>query len=147
MNLSSHITIKIASLDDLTAMIKAGDSLFDYAVKPDRATEFLNDPRHHLVLAYHNEDVIGMASGLHYVHPDKDQQLFINEVSVIEPFQNKGIGRQLVKYLCDYGKKLGCIEAWVATEKSNIPAQKAYLAAGGIEDPEDAVVFTFDLKS
>ncbi len=140
------IEFKIATLEDLLAMIKAGDALFDYLVKPERAQEFFNDPRHHLILAYYEDQIVGMASRLHYLHPDKDPQLFINEVSVIEAFQNQKIARRLVKYLCDYGKKLGCNEAWIATEKSNIPAQKAYLAAGGIEDSEAIVLFDFDLK-
>ncbi len=67
------------------------------------------------------------------MHPDKDPQLFINEVSVIKAYQNEGIGRKLVKCLCKYGKELGCAEAWIATEKSNIPAQKAYLSAVGLK--------------
>ncbi|GAA4274718.1 GNAT family N-acetyltransferase [Aquimarina gracilis] len=140
------ITYKTATLDDLEAMIKVGDTLFDYPIKPERAQEFLSDPRHHLLLAYHENTIVGMASGLHYVHPDKDPQLFINEASVVESYQNKGIGRALIQQLCEYGKNLGCKEAWVATEKSNLPAQRAYLAANGIQDIEEIVLFEFNLK-
>ncbi len=70
----------------------------------------------------------------------------MNEVGVVDEFQNQGIGRRLVQQLCDYGKtRLGCKEAWVATERSNIAAQKAYLAAGGVEDKEPIVLFLFEL--
>ncbi len=140
-----NIVLKLATIKDLHAMQKAGSTLFDYDVKPNRAKEFLADPRHHLALAYYHDVIIGMASGFHYVHPDKEPALFVNEVSVIEKYQNNQVGRNLVTYLCNHAKQLGCEEAWIATEKSNIPAQKAYLAAGGKEDEESIMLYTFDL--
>ncbi|WP_425234749.1 N-acetyltransferase family protein [Ulvibacterium sp.] len=141
--MEDNITIRLATIDDLPALESVGDRLFDYPIKPNRTIEFLEDKRHHLVLACSGEVVVGMASGLHYVHPDKDPHLFVNEVSVLDEFQNKGIGRKLASFLVEYGRKLGCKEAWVATEKSNIAAQKAYLAAGGIPEKEPIVLIEF----
>ena len=69
--MDNEIKLKLATLDDLPAMIEVGDLLFDYSIKPDRASEFLNDPRHHLILAYDETDIVGMASGFHYIHPDR----------------------------------------------------------------------------
>ena len=140
-----NIKLKLASIEDLSAMIKVGDKLFDHPIKPDRAKEFLNDPRHHLVVAYDGNDIVGMASGFHYVHPDKDPVLFVNEASVRDKYQNKGIGRSLIRFLCKYGKDQGFKEAWVATEQSNVAARKAYIAAGGIEDPEPIVLVEYIL--
>ncbi len=137
------IRIKLAGLEDLAPLEAVGDKVFDHEIKTDRAREFLTDPRHHLVLAYHGDTVVGMASGFHYVHPDKEPSLFINEVGVAEAYQNQGIGRALVLFLREHGSTLGCREAWVATERSNLAAQKAYKAAGGIEDPEPIVMFEF----
>ena len=138
------IEIRLATLDDLPAMEKVGDGLFDHPIKRNRAIEFLNDPRHHLFLAFSEGEVVGMASGFHYVHPDKDPELFINEVGVIEAFQNKGIGRKLVKALCGHGKIVGYKYAWIGTEKSNIAAQKCYLAAGGSPDDEPFILIEFE---
>ncbi|WP_273568277.1 GNAT family N-acetyltransferase [Maribacter halichondriae] len=139
-----NIEIRLAVIEDLPALVTVGDNLFDHPVKPHRATEFLEDGRHHLVLAFYGSEVVGMASGFHYVHPDKDPELFINEVGVVESFQNQGIGRKLVKYLWEYAKKLGCVYAWVGTEKSNITAQKCYLAAGAELDEEPFLLFEFN---
>lgn len=125
-------------------MEKVGDDLFDNPIKRHRAIEFFNDARHHLILALSEDEVVGMASGFHYVHPDKDPELFMNEVGVIDAFQNQGIGRSLVKFLFAYAKKLGCKEAWIGTEKSNIAAQKCYSAAGGEPDDEPFILFEFD---
>ncbi len=136
---------KVATADDLQAMILVGDSLFDNPVKPGIAREFLEDPRHHMILAYKDQGVVGMASGLHYIHPDKDPVLFIGEVGVVDEYQNQGIGRELVKRLCEHGKTFGCKEAWVATEESNLAARKAYVASGGIEDQDKIVLFEYQL--
>lgn len=139
-----NITIRHATLDNLDAMIRVGDQLFDNPVKPERTIEFLNDPRHHLILAFDGDDVVAMVSALHYVHPDKDPALFINEVGVIESHQNKGIGRKIVTEMINHGKNIGCTDIWVATETSNAPARACYIAAGGTEDDEEAIVFTFE---
>ncbi len=138
------IEIRHATLDDLDAMIKVGDELFDHPVKPERTIEFLADPRHHLILAFDGDDVVGMASAFHYVHPDKDPALFINEVGVIESHHNNKIGRNMVTAMVEHGKSLGCTESWVATETWNPRARACYVAAGGAQDDDEAVVFIFD---
>lgn len=140
----NDIEIKLASIEDLPAIEKVGDRLFDYSIKLDRAKEFFNDSRHHLVLAYFKGNIIGMASAFQYVHPDKDPALFMNEVGVLKEFQNQGIGRTIVRYLYEYAKELGCEEVWVATESSNIAARKAFTAAGGVEDKEPVVLINFN---
>lgn len=111
----NKIIIRLATIDDLVALEEIGADLFDYPIKPNRTAEFINDPRHHLMLALEKETIVGMASGIHYVHPDKEPALFIDEVSIIDTHQNRGIGRLIVKSLVAHGKKLGCVEAWVAT--------------------------------
>ncbi len=140
------ITIRHATLDDLDAMVAAGEALFDNPVIPERTIEFLADPRHHLLLAFDGDAVVGMASALHYVHPDKDPALFINEVGVLESHQNRKIGRNLVTKMIEYGKTLGCTESWLATETTNLPARACYIAAGGKEDDDLAVVYGWENK-
>lgn len=142
-NIENEIEIRLATINDLSAMERAGKKVFDNEIKVNRTREFLSDPRHHLMLAFDRDRVVGMASAFHYIHPDKDPTLFINEVGVTEEYQNQGIGRKLVKYLFEYGKTLDCKEAWIATEQSNKAARKAYLAAGGAEDNEPVVLIEF----
>jgi len=144
--MSENIQIRMANVGDIPALIDVGDALFDYSIKPNRATEFIKDNRHHLIIALSDGKIIGMASGLHYVHPDKDPALFITETGVLETFQNRGIGRGLVNAMKAHGASLGCTDIWTATEPSNIPAQKCYKAAGGYEDDEQAIVYNFDVE-
>src|SRR5690606_26269543 len=102
-------------------------------------------PMNHLVVAVTRGTVIGMATAISYVHPDIPLQLFINEAGVAGPYQRQGIGRRLVEQLLSHGHSLGCAEAWVATEVSNDSARALYLATGGKEDSERAVVYTYAL--
>lgn len=96
-----------------------------------------------MVLAFHMENIVGMASGFHHVHPDKDPALFIDEVGVLAEFQGKGLGNKLVHHLCEHGKELGCKVAWVVTENTNTAARKAYAKAGGLEDNGSFVLIEF----
>lgn len=86
---------------------------------------------------------MGFASGVHYVHPDKPAELFINEVGVADTHQGRGIARRLMQTLLDHGRGLGCVTAWVGTEQSNAAANRLYASAGGV--PEDFVLYAFDL--
>ena len=79
---SSHITIKFLSANDVAVFDRVAEDVFDYPVRLDLAAEFLHDPRHHIAVALDGGVVVGMASAVHYVHPDKPAQLFINEVGV-----------------------------------------------------------------
>jgi len=88
-------------------------------------------------------EVVGMASALHYVHPDKPPTFWINEVGVDDAHQKQGIGKQLVQRLLEHGRSLGCRESWVATEMDNTAARPLYVACGGRRDNDDAVVYWF----
>ena len=139
-----EIRFRLGTIDDLNALERVGDRLFDDPIKRTQAIAFLNDARHHLALAFDGIEIVGMASGFHYLHPDKEPQLFVNEVGVLEAYQNKGIGRKLVRLLCGHGKALGCSEAWVLTERSNSAAKKMYLGAGGSEEQAPIVLIAFE---
>ena len=79
------------------------------------------------------------------VHPDKPAQLFINEVGVAEAYQGQGVGSRLISELLALGRRLGCTEAWVATEPDNKAARRLYEKAGGQQDSSPFVMYTFPL--
>lgn len=136
-------------------MLGAGDGailervaadVFDEPVVAALCEEFLSDPRHHLVVATIGNEVVAFASAVHYVHPDKPAHLFINEVGVAPAWRRRGLARQLLAALLERGRAVGCTEAWVGTEAGNAAARSLYAAAGGVEDPESFVSFTFPLE-
>jgi ribosomal protein S18 acetylase RimI-like enzyme len=121
--------------------------VFDNPIDPRWSAEFFADPRHHLAVAVDDEttQVVGMASGVHYVHPDKPPELWINEVGVAPAYQGRGIGRRVVAALLDHARSLGCSEAWLLTSDDNTAARRMYAAAGGVEDEERQVMVAFRL--
>ncbi|HYF63273.1 MAG TPA: GNAT family N-acetyltransferase [Herpetosiphonaceae bacterium] len=137
------VSIKILGPGDGTVLENVAD-VFDNPVDPRWAAEFLADERHHLAVAISAGQVVGMASAVHYVHPDKPPELWINEVGVDEAHRNQGLGRRLLAALFERGRALGCGQAWVLTDESNAAARRLYAAAGG-EETREIVMVSFDL--
>jgi ribosomal protein S18 acetylase RimI-like enzyme len=82
---------------------------------------------------------------VHYVHPDKRPELWVNEVGVAPAYRNQGVGRRLLAALFECGWAAGCTQAWVGTEVSNAAARRLYQAVGGHEDAERFVLVSFEL--
>ena len=137
--------IRLLGPGDASVLDNVAPSVFDNAIDPRWTAEFLSDPRHHLAVAIDEGRVVGMASGVHYVHPDKAPQLFINEIAVAPPYRRQGIGRRLMEQVLDRGRELGCRDACLGTDRSNTAARRCYAAAGGVEAPYDNVNYEFDL--
>jgi len=119
--------------------------VFDLPLRGDLVREFLGDPRHHLAVAVDQGHVVGFASAVHYIHPDKDAELWINEVGVAPGHRRVGLGKELLRALFRLGRDLGCREAWVLTERDNNAAQRLYESLGGVEPPVETVMFSFVL--
>ena len=135
------LEIRLLGRDDAPVLDHVAAGVFDHPVDPARTREFLDDARHHLAVAVEDGCVVGMASAVHYVHPDKAPQLFVNEVAVAPTHQSRGIARQLFALMLAHGRALGCTEAWVGTEETNTHARRLYAGADGM--PEPFVMYTF----
>ena len=140
-----NVEILVLKSGDESVLEKVAPDVFDDEVVRERVGEFLRDSRHHIAVAVSAGVVVGFASAVSYVHPDKKQQLWINEVSVAEPFRQRGIGKTLMKSLFEVGRGLGCELAWVGTEHSNAPAIALYSSLEECGPPSDFVMFEFKL--
>lgn len=139
------IEIRILQPGDAPVLEKIAPDVFDYPVDPALSAEFLADPRHHLVVALDRDVVVGMASAVDYLHPDKPLTLWINEVGVAPDYRRRGIGRRLLTTLFELGRRLGCDEAWVGTEHDNEAARNLYAALDGKAEP--FVMYSFRLSN
>lgn len=138
-------TVRMLGPDDAAVLHRVAPDVFDNDVDVHWTTEFLADPRHHLVVALDGGTVVGMASAVHYVHPDKPPELWVNEVGVAPTHQGQGIGRQLMEALLARGRELGCREAWVLTDYANAAARRLYASVGGADAPEPTLMVSFRL--
>src|SRR5688572_10043094 len=107
------VEIRVLGPGDAGVLDRVAAEVFDNPVDPQWSAEFFADARHHLAVAIDAGIVVGMASGIHYVHPDKPPELWINEVGVAEFHRFQGIGRRVVEALLAHARTLGCHEAWV----------------------------------
>jgi ribosomal protein S18 acetylase RimI-like enzyme len=128
---------------DAAVLDRVAPDVFEKPLEARLLAEFLSDARHYLAIAIDDGLVVGMASGVHYLCPDKPAEMFVNEVGVTPEYQNRGIGRRLLGALFERAKALGCREAWLGTDVSNAAARRMYAAAGGMERP--MILVAFDL--
>jgi ribosomal protein S18 acetylase RimI-like enzyme len=130
---------------DAAVLDRVADDVFDGEIQAALAQEFLHDARHHLAVAIDDGLVVGFASGVHYVHPDKPAELWINEVGVAPTHLRRGIAQSLLRMLLDAGRAVGCAQAWVLTDRDNTAAMRLYASVGGDAGSHDHVMFEFTL--
>ncbi len=134
--------VRLLGPEDGPVLDRVAADVFDGPVLPELAAEFLADARHHLAVAIDAGVVVGMASAVHYVHPDKRPELWINEVGVAPTHRRRGLARDLLGALVERARSLGCTGAWVLTESGNRAARALYSAAGG-EGDETTVLYAW----
>ncbi len=140
------LEIKLLGSTDSHYLNNIAIDVFDDPIVESAAQEFLDDPRHRLVVALDNNLVVGFVSAVIYLHPDKPApELWINEIGVAPTHQRQGIGKSLLQSLLAHAKQSGCIEAWVLTDRANIAAMAMYKSTSGIETVPDPTMFTFVL--
>ncbi|MBL8057010.1 MAG: GNAT family N-acetyltransferase [Anaerolineales bacterium] len=142
------IEIRFLQPGDEAQLEHLAADVFDDPLVPAAAAAFLGDARHHLAVAVDQGQVVGFVSAVHYLHPDKPRpEFWINEVGVAPSHQARGIGKALLHAVLERARGLGCAEAWVLTERGNVPAQRLYQALGGEEAPDEIVMFNFRLDA
>jgi aminoglycoside 6'-N-acetyltransferase I len=138
--------IKLLGPADAYYLSNVAKDVFDDPIVDSAAREFLADPRHRLVVALDCDLIVGFISAVIYIHPDKAApELWINEIGVAPTHQRQGIGKALMQTILEEARRSACTEAWVLTERDNLPAMSMYTSVGGTEASPDPVMFTFKL--
>lgn len=124
------IETRLLGPNDLYILSNVAEDVFDDPIIESSAKEFL----------------VGFVSAVIYVHPDKPTpELWINEIGVAPTHQRQGTGKALMQAILEEAKQSGCTEAWVLTDRGNLPAMAMYKSAGGEETLPDPTMFTFKL--
>ena len=127
------IEVKVLQRGDDPILMHVAAEVFDKPVDVGLTREFLEDPRHHIAVAIDDGLVVGFASGVHYIHPDKPAELWINEVAVAPTHRRRGLGKAVVRALLEVGRAHQCKAAWVLTDRSHVAAMALYSSVGGTE--------------
>src|SRR5580693_4584365 len=146
------IAIKVLQSGEQSILMNVAADVFDHPLDAKLTKEFLADPRHHIAVAIDNGVVVGFASGVHYIHPDKPPELWINEVALAPTHRQRGLGKSVVQTLLEVGKAHGCVAAWVLTHRNNPAAMALYSSMGGgvaaeeLPPEKGVLMFSFPLS-
>lgn len=137
--------VRLLGPGDVEVLEHVVEGVFDAEVRREWARAFLTESNHRIVVALEDGMVVGMATAVRYVHPDKPPELWINEVGVAPGFRSRGIGGRLLDALLDEGRASGCGEAWVLADPDNGAAEALYAGRGGRRS--DASMYAWPLVS
>ena len=127
------IDYRVLGPEDLDILKAARDDVFDNPIVPAQARAFLASDQHSMVVAMDQGQVIGMASAVTMLHPDKQPEVFVQEVGVHDEYLRRGIGKQLVRLLMELVRRDGDLDIWLATEDDNTAARALYHSLGARE--------------
>lgn len=141
-----NVEIRVLEAGDEGVLDRVAGDVFDEPVERSRATAYLAQPGHHMIVAIAGGEVVGQCAAVIHRHPDKVTELYIDEVGVAPAFQRRGIAHMMLDRMFALGKSLGCEEAWVGTEPDNIAARGLYQSRKeGVKPAEDFVMYVYEL--
>jgi aminoglycoside 6'-N-acetyltransferase I len=100
--------------------------VFDERIDPGRMHAYLRAPGHLLVLALEGAAVVGQCAAVVHRHPDKPDELYIDEVGTASSHLRRGIATAMMREMFAWGRELGCVDAWLGTELDNVEANGLY---------------------
>ncbi len=139
--MSEEVRIHRLGPDD-GAMLDGAD-VFDHPVDPVQLAAFLSSPSHEIVIALAASKVVGAATGIIHLRPDKPPEFYVDELGVNEEWRKQKIGVRVMEGLLEVARSRGCKSAWLATEGDNAAALALYRKLGARET-KGAVIFDWD---
>ena len=119
-------------------LMNTAANVFDNAIDPALTKESWPILVTTTAVAIDDDLVVAFASAVHYVHPDKPPQLWINKrVAVAPTHRRQGLGKAVLQALFEVGREHRCTEAWVLTDSLNPAAMALYKSVGGTEGADE----------
>jgi aminoglycoside 6'-N-acetyltransferase I len=120
------LDVKRLSPVDEAAFDRIAPDVFDEPIHPERMRAYLRTPGHLMVLAIEEGVVVGQCAAVVHRHPDKPDELYIDEVGTASTHLRRGIATAMLGEIFAWGRELGCEEAWLGTELDNVEANALY---------------------
>ena len=118
---------------DLLSNVASG--VFDEPVREDRLTRYLASPIYWMALAMVDDLVVGQCMCVVHHHPDKETELFLDEIGTGDDWRRRGIATALMSAVFKRADEVGIEEIWLGTEADNVPAQRLYEKTGASGEP------------
>jgi ribosomal protein S18 acetylase RimI-like enzyme len=117
--------------------------VFDHPIHPAHLETYLLEPGHLMILAFDDDLVVGQCAAVIHRHPDQVAELYVDEVGTASTHRHQGIATRMVEAMFNWGRELGCREAWLGTELDNIEANGLYRKLRGKH--EQIAYYEFEL--
>lgn len=137
------IVIRRAESADDPMFAEIRPEVFDHPIIPDNLAAHLASRTHFLACALDGRAMVGMVMANLHLHPDKPNELYVDEIGVTPSHRGRGIATLLMAEAVAWGREQGCSSCWLGTEPDNTAAQALYRKWQ--DDPDDIVMFEFDL--
>lgn len=121
--------------DNASTLDNVAPGVFDHAIDTARLATYLANPCNWMVLALHGNLVVGMCMAVVHHHPDKDTELFLDEIGTGDDWRRRGIAKSLMQRMFDRADDERIEEIWLGTEPDNIPARGLYEGTGAKGEP------------
>ena len=105
--------------------------------------EFLKEKNAYGYIAEHNGKVIGFAYGYVLNEPDGRKIYYLHAIDIMDGWQDQGYGTQLVRFIHEQSKALGCRKMFLMTDTDNVSACRCYEKAGGTKTAADVVMYEY----
>ena len=119
-------SVKRMAPGDEAVFDRIAPDVFDEPIDPVRMHTYLRTPGHVMVLAIEDGVVVGQCAAVVHKHPDKPDELYIDEVGTASTHLRRGIASAMMEEMFAWGRELGCEDAWLGTELDNVEAKGLY---------------------
>lgn len=112
----------------------------------DYLNDFIKNDNSLGFIAKEENNIVGFAYAYILLRPDGKRMFYLHSIGMLPNYQDKGYGTQLLSFIKEYSKKIGCSEMFVITDKGNPRACHVYEKLGGKNDFEDEIVYVYDYE-
>ena len=106
---------------------------------------FINNENSYSFIARNEKQIVGFAYGYTLIRPDGKVDFYLHAIDIMKEYQGNGYGTGLMNFIKEYVKEIGCRKMFLITNKSNISACKCYEKAGGINNADDEIIYSYKL--
>lgn len=99
----------------------------DEVYEKENIEKFISNNENYIFVGKDNDKVIAILYGYGLYRPDNKNMFYIHSVDVIDEYQGKGIGTQLIEFVLSYIKDENkYYKYWVLADIDNIRANRLY---------------------
>lgn len=103
--------------------------------------KFIEDKNQLAFIAKKENKIIGFAYGYLQNRPDGKIMFYLYAIDIEKEYQGNGYGTNLMNFIKNQVRSLGCYKMYLSTNKSNISACKCYEKIGCKINAQDDVIY------